>query len=342
MLRMSLIGCGAIGRVHAQSYLACPQLAQVVVCCDEREDAARAVAESITGATVETDWRSAVEREDVDAVDICVPHYLHAPIIVAAAEARKHILLEKPMAMSLAEAKEMVEATDRAGRVFMIAQNQRFLEHHAKVKALLDDGVIGRVFAVRVDGNQFLSRIYPPGHWLFRKETAGGGITRTVAVHKIDLLRYLFGEIRRVACFQSITGLNAGLDCDDVAVMSLEFESGVIGEGFFTFAAHKAPIPAASYEFFAIYGEKGIIHNVQDWYVYSTDVEKYSGGLTRLDWGPPDYRGSIAEEIRHFLSHVQSGREPLTSGHDNLKTMAVIEALYQSAETGQIVEVALE
>ena len=340
MLRVGLIGCGAIGRAHAQSYQALHQLARVVVCCDEREAAASEAAQGIAGATVAADWRSVIERDDVDAVDICMPHHLHAPIVFGAAEAGKHILLEKPMAMNLAEARAMVEASDRAGRTLMVAQNQRFLDHHVRVKALLDDGVIGRVFAVRTDGNQFLSRMYPVGHWLYHKATAGGGITRTVAIHKIDLLRYFFGEIRRVACFQSITGLNPGMDCDDVATFLLEFESGVVGEGFFTFAAHKAPIPAASYEFFAIYGEKGLIHNVQNWYVYSTDVAKYSGGLTRLDWGPPDYSGSITEEIRHFLECAQTGAEPLTSGRDNLKTMAVVDALYQSAETRQVVEVA--
>jgi predicted dehydrogenase len=249
--------------------------------------------------------------------------------------------VEKPFATNLAEAMAMVNAADQAGTVLMVGQHQRYVSDHRHIKALLDKGVIGRVLAVRVDSNQLLSDQYPSGHWLFSKALAGGGIVISVAVHKIDLLRYLLGEIRRVASFQSISGLNTGMEGEDIAAISLEFENGTVGEGFFSFAARHRPIPVTTrpFELFILYGEEGMIHNIQGWHVYSAKVNEYSNGPTRLDIPSQDYADWFDCEIRHFLECIETGSEPISSGRDNLGTMAVIEAIYQSAKIGQVVGV---
>jgi UDP-N-acetylglucosamine 3-dehydrogenase len=340
-LRVGLIGCGKIARMHAQGFQTASDLAEVVVCCDERKEIAQAMALSLGYAKAVTRWQDVVEREDIDVVDVCLPHYLHAPVVIAAAQAKKHVLVEKPFATNLAEAIAMVNAADQAGTVLMVGQHQRYGSDHRHIKALLDRGVIGRVLAVRVDSNQFLSDYYPSGHWLFSKAQAGGGIVISVAVHKIDLLRYLLGEIRRVASFQSISGLNVGMEGEDIAAISLEFENGTVGEGFFTFAARHRPIPVTIYPFelFILYGEEGMIHNIQGWHVYSTKVKEYSNGPTRLDIPSQEYAEWFDYEIWHFLECIETGAEPISSGRDNLGTMAVLEAIYQSAKTGQVVGV---
>ena len=340
-LRVGLIGCGKIARMHAHGFQGASDLAEVVVCCDEREEQAQAMARSLESAKAVTSWQDVVDREDIDAVDVCLPHYLHAPVVIAAAQARKHVLVEKPFAMNLAEAMSMVDAADQAGTVLMVGQHQRYVSDHRHIKALLDKGVIGRVLAVRVDSNQLLSDQYPSGHWLFSRAQAGGGIVISVAVHKIDLLRYLLGEIRRVASFQSVSSLNTGMEGEDIAAISLEFENGTVGEGFFTFAARHRPIPVTTYPFelLILYGEEGIIHNIQGWHVYSTGVKEYSNGPTRLDIPSQEYANGFDCEIWHFLECIKTGAEPISSGRDNLRTMAVIEAVYQSAKTGQVVRV---
>jgi predicted dehydrogenase len=339
-LHVGILGCGLMGQRHAAGYHNLSERATITYCCDDREDAARVLAQrSGDNARVTTCWQEVIDDPAVEAVSICMPHHLHAPVVLAALGAGKHILLEKPMAMNLAEARAMVEAADRAGRVLMVAQNQRYLPEHTHIKTLLDEGTIGGVFAARIDGNQLLSRIYPPGHWLFSKATAGGGVIRTTAIHKFDLLRYFIGEIRRVAAFQKISGLNPGMDCEDVAVISMEFENGAVGEAFFTFAAQRAPIPTASGELTVLYGDAGMIHNVGGWHIYSSRVEKYSGGMTHLGLPNADYAATFLNEVRHFVDCIESGTEPLSSGRDNLNTMAVIEAIYQSIDTGQAVTV---
>ena len=340
IIRTALIGCGVMGKAHLPGYLAAGSRARLVTCCDNDESRARELASQAgSQVTVTTDWQSTIASDAVDAVDICVPHHLHAPMVLAAAKAGKHILLEKPMAMTLAEGRTMVDATDAAGKVFMVAQNQRYLPEHKRIKELLDHGAIGKVVAARIDGNQFLKNIYPQGHWLFSQTLSGGGVIRTTAIHKLDLMRYFVGEPRRVTAFYSTSGLNPGMDNEDIATFAVEFESGALGEAFFTFAAHQNPIPTASGELVILYGTKGMISNVNRWHLYSTEMEGFNHRLTALGLPDADYKGSFVNEIAHFLECIETGHEPLSSGRDNLHTIATIDALYRAAETGQAVAV---
>ena len=336
-IRVGIVGCGKIAHGHAQGYLAAPDLAEVVVCSDDwSAEAAAAMAAKFPAAQAVTSWQEVINRPDVDAISLCMPHYQHAPIALAAAAAGKSILVEKPMAMNLAEARAMVDAAAKAGVVLMAGQNQRFMSDHRAVKELLDKDAIGRVVAVRFDCNQFLRNMYPEGSWMFSKAKTGGGMVICTAVHKIDLLRYLFGEVRQVASFQARTGLNYNMDNEDVAAILLEFENGIVAEGFYLFAAYRVPIPTATSELTIIYGDKGVIHNVLGWHIYSTEIPQYSGGQTKLEWAPPPYRESLVLEVRHFLECIRDGVEPLTSGRDNLGTMAVIDAVYRAAETHSV------
>lgn len=334
-IRVALIGCGVMGRAHAPGYVRAGERAAVTVCCDSDPARAQERASELGGtARVMTDWEAAISSPDVDAVDICAPHALHQSMVLAAAHAGKHILLEKPMARSAAEAHTMYEAASSTGKIFMIAQNQRYLPEHGRIRALLEDGAIGRILAARIDGNQFLSRIYPPGHWLFSQASTGGGVIRTTAIHKLDLLRYLIGEPRRVHAFHRISGINPEMDNEDIASFSIEFENGAVGNGFFTFAAYGNPISTASGELVILYGSEGLITNAGGWQMLSANREGFSAGLTPLGLPNADYTASFVREIAHFLDCIETGSEPLSSARDNLRTIAAIDALYQSAKTG--------
>jgi predicted dehydrogenase len=243
------------------------------------------------------------------------------------------------MAMNLAEGRTMVDAADAAGIVFMIAQNQRYLPEHRRIKALIDQGAIGKVLAARIDGNQFLKNSYPPGHWLFSQALSGGGVIRTTAIHKLDLMRYLLGEPRRVTALHRSSGLNPGMDNEDFAIFAVEFESGALLDAFFTFAAHQNPILTASGELLILYGTQGMISNVNGWHMYSAGTEGYNRTMTSLGLPDADYNASFVNEVSHFLECIEAGQEPLSSGRDNLRTIATIDALYRAAETGQTVTV---
>ncbi|MDQ3249471.1 MAG: Gfo/Idh/MocA family oxidoreductase [Chloroflexota bacterium] len=341
-IRVAILGCGKIARLHAQGYKTAADLAQVTVCCDEySEELAQKMAAEFNAA-VTTRWQDVLEGDDVDAVSICMPPHQHAPIALAAAAAGKHVLVEKPMALNLAECKTMVAAAAEAGTVLMVGQNQRWQPEHIKIKELLDRNAIGRIVALRFDCNQFVKHMYPPDSWIFDKAKSGGGMIAQTAVHKIDLMRHFFGEIEEVSAFNGYTGLNLNYQPggnEDIAALLMNFESGIVGEAFYLFAAHKVPIPTATGELTIFYGEKGIIHNVMGWHIYSTDIPEYSGGVTKLDIHPHPYSDSVNAEVRHFLECIRDQKEPLTSGRDNLGTMAVVDALYQAAATKTVVKV---
>jgi predicted dehydrogenase len=341
-IRVGIIGCGKIAHLHAEGYRLASDLAEVVVCSDDWSiDAAHQLAATFPNATAVDNWQAVIERDDVDAVSVCMPHDDHLPIALAAARAGKHMLIEKPFALNLDQARQIVDAADQAGKVLMVGQNQRFMEPHRHIKDLLDQEAIGKIVAVRFDCNQFVSRMYPPESWMFSKERTGGGMVISTAVHKLDLLRWFFGEIRQVSSFQATTSLNyqGPNPNEDVATILLEFENGILGEGFYLFAAHKTPIPTTTGELTIIYGEEGIIHNVLGWHIYSTKIPEYSGGETKIDLHNEPYVTSVVREIQHFVTCIHDGSEPLTSGRDNLNTMATIDAIYRSAERKTVEQV---
>lgn len=341
-IRIAILGCGKIARHHAQGYKDAADLAHVVVCCDEYSVELAEQMAAPFGADVSKRWQEVIDRADVDAISLCMPPYQHVEIAVAAARAGKHVLVEKPMAMNMEECRQMVHAADAAGTVLMVGQNQRWQPEHIQIKKLLDQEAIGRIVALRFDCNQFVKHMYPPDSWIFDKTLSGGGMIAQTAVHKIDLMRHFFGEIRDVAAFTGFTGLNPGYEPggnEDIAAFLMNFESGIVGEAFYLFGAYKTPIPTMTSELTIFYGEKGVIHNVLGWHIYSTDIPQYSGGLTRLDIPSYPYVESVSAEVRHFLECIVSGEEPLTSGRDNLGTMAVVHALYQAAEKKSVVNV---
>mgnify|MGYP001046002607 CR=1 FL=1 len=341
-IRVGILGCGKIATLHAQGYKAAPDLAQVTVCCDEYSIGLAEKMARDFGAATSNNWRDVIARSDVDAISICMPPYQHAEIALAAAAAGKHVLVEKPMAMDMAECKQVVAAADKAGTVLMVGQNQRWQPEHVKIKELLDRNAIGKIVALRFDCNQFVKHMYPPDSWIFDKAKSGGGMIAQTAVHKIDLMRHFFGEIDEVAAFNGYTGLNPGFKPggnEDIVAFLMNFASGIVGEAFYLFAAYQVPIPTATGELTIFYGDKGVIHNVLGWHVYSTEIPEYSGGLTKLNIHHYPYTDSVSAEIRHFLECIQEKKEPITSGRDNLGTMATVAALYQAAESKSVVKV---
>src|SRR5947209_16182127 len=171
-VRVALIGCGGIATAHLAGYRSLPELGRIVVACDADPDSARRRAQE-TGAEACFDYRAALARDDVEAVDLCLPHDLHEPVTRAAAAAGKHVLVEKPIARNLAEAGRMIAACAEAGVHLMVAHCQRFSADRQTAKRLVDEGAIGRIYLMRTDHNQWVD--YPSGHWINDPVKLGGG-----------------------------------------------------------------------------------------------------------------------------------------------------------------------
>ncbi|MBI2194532.1 MAG: Gfo/Idh/MocA family oxidoreductase [Planctomycetes bacterium] len=341
-LRVGMIGAGGISRAHLRAYQRFPGQAALVAVCDVREDAARQRAAEAGVSAVYTDAERMLREASIDAVDLCTVHDQHAPLGIAAAGCGKHVLVEKPMACSMKECLDMVDAAARAGVILMAAQCQRFQPDYRGVRHLLKNGEIGRIYAVQFDSMQNLPALLPQSHWLFDGQRAGGGIVISVSVHKIDLLRYFLGNVRSVFGVCRTLRPEFIHNAEDYACATLEFEAGIVGEHFATYSGFRMPWG----EKFLIFGEMGAFHDTQ--------VASRTRGLPGEGWagqfggyapvepireGLPTDDGFV-NEILHFADCCVTGREPLTSGRDNLETMKVIFGIYESSRTGRRVDLA--
>ena len=194
MIRVGIIGCGKIAQVrHLPEYAANPN-AEIVAFYDKNMERAQEMAAQY-GGKVYNSFYELVDDPNVDAVSICVENRSHAEICTAALYAGKHVLVEKPMAVTLAECESMVAAAERNGRHLMVGHNMRFDPVHRKAKQMLDSGIIGDVITFRtILGNSGPEGWSLEGTWFFDKNKAAMGALSDMGIHKVDLIQYLLGQ----------------------------------------------------------------------------------------------------------------------------------------------------
>lgn len=351
-LKVGLVGAGGISGAHLPAYQEFSDQVKLVAVCDVIEAAAKLRATEMGNVPYFTDVQQMLLEVDLDAVDICTIHDQHAPVALAAIQAGKHVLVEKPMACSMAECRAMVEAADRAGVTLMVAQMQRFSPAYRGVKQLLDTGELGPIRAVRMDAMQNGPEGLRHNSWLLDGVRAGGGIVISVAVHKIDLMRYLIGDVKRVSAVTRMAHPGFSNNAEDYAVALLEFENGVIGELFGTYAGFRQPWS----EMFMIFGDDGAIHAVPERGNYGgpalaatrrrlPELGEFRNMFSGFEPVEPIQEdlptpAPFTNEILHFAECCNTGCEPLSSGRDNLGTMKVVFGIYESACRGEWIDLA--
>lgn len=200
-LGVAVLGTAFMGRAHSSAWRNVgavfhdvPAVAMRVLCGSD-EGRTRAAADALGWADASTDWRSVVERDDIDIVDVCTPGHLHAEMAIAALEAGKHVLVEKPLALDAAEAERMVAAAERAPGLAMLGFNYRRVPALALARALIAEGRIGAVRSIRAAYLQdWLVDPEAPMTWRLRAETAGSGALGDLGSHVIDQVRALTGD----------------------------------------------------------------------------------------------------------------------------------------------------
>ncbi len=282
--------------------------------------------------------------DNVDAVYIATPNHLHHAQVLAAAEAGKHVLCEKPLALTLPECEEMVEACRAAGVKLGINFMMRFHACHETIRRIVADGELG----TPVMGRAELTCWYPPIPGAFRQDPAmgGGGAFADMGNHCVDLLEHIFGPTKRVSCF--IGNLVQDYPAEDTAVALLEFESGAKGV---VDALFNVP-DAAARNALEVYGSKGSL------VTFGTIGQGSGGSITAVvergdkgydagqarDEDPseviePEPVNIYAAHIEAFCDAVTNDTEPPISGEDGIWSHKVIEACYESARTGQAIEI---
>jgi len=377
-LGIGMIGYSFMGLAHSQgwrnarSFFQPPVSPRLVAIGGRDRDAANAVAERFGWEHVETDWRALVERDDVDVVDICTPGDTHAEIAVAALDAGKHVLCEKPLANSVAEATEMVAAAERArarGIRSMVGFTYRRVPAVAHARRLVQEGRIGEVRHVRAQYLQdWLVDPEAPLTWRLQKERAGSGALGDIGAHIIDLTQFITGE--QLAGVSALTetfvkerplpaaahGLSAELGegrgqvtVDDAAIFIGRFSGGALA----TFEATRFATGRKNAIRLEVNGSRGsLAFDFEDMnllHVFDGSVPARDAGFTRVlvtepdhpyvaPWWPPGhllgYEHGFTHQAADLLTAIADDEDPTPSFADGLRVQSVLEAVERSAASG--------
>jgi predicted dehydrogenase len=319
-LSVGLIGCGNISRAHLRGYLAVPDQAAVTAVADVDPGTAAERAEQAGGARVFGSYERLLAEAAVDAVDICLPHHLHADAVIAAARAGKHILCEKPLCLTLAAADRIAAAVGAAGVTLMCAHNQLTLPAVTRARELIDAGALGRVYEVRTADSFFNDFDPSTMGWRADAATSGGGELIDTGYHPTYLLLYLAPARPAAVTAMLSTHRLAFMEGEDSARVLVRFADDAIGEVTTSWAYEAPPFTGK----FSVAGELGSL---------------WSDG-TAL-WHEP--RGAAAIEVAFaavdsvpavcadFVRRIRDRSRPVHTHEEGTDVLKVILAAYRSA-----------
>ncbi|MFD2213384.1 Gfo/Idh/MocA family protein [Metabacillus endolithicus] len=335
-IKVAVIGCGSIARRRHLVEYANNDHVEIIAVCDIVKSRAVEMAEKYE-AQAFTQYEKVVQLAEVDVISVCLPNDLHAPVSIAALNAGKHVLCEKPMATSRKEAEEMIEAAEKNNKTLMIAHNQRFVSSHQKAKQIIESGQLGKIYSFRTTfGHPGPERWSIDGRnsWFFDKEQAFIGALGDLGVHKSDLIRYLLGDVAEVSAFVE-TSAKEDTQVDDNAVAILKMESGVIG----TLTASWSYV-AGGDNSTVIYAENAVLR-LEDDPDHSLIVQYNNGEVVKyqLDKIQTNEEGGQTNThvIDHFIDSILNKKAPIITGEEGKKSLEVILAALEANETKKVV-----
>lgn len=335
-VRVAVIGCGSISKHRHIPEYADNRNVELVAFVDPVIERAEEYAAK-HGGKAYADYETMLAEVKPDAVSVCTPNYLHAPMSIAAANAGAHVLVEKPMAVTDEEAAAMNEAAAKNGVKLMVGHNQRLMPPHVKAKQILDSGVLGKVLTFRTSfghpGPDGWS-IDGAGSWFFRKNEAIMGAMGDLGVHKSDLIRYLLNdEVSEVAAF--IATIDKPGDVDDNANVIVRMKSGAIGSLVASWTYYKGEDNST-----VLWCEKGVMkigtHPEDQVIVELRDgsVEKHKVG--EISTNTKQLSSGIVDA---FIDSIINDTVPAISGEEGRKSLKVILSAFESQATGQFIKV---
>ena len=367
-LNVAMIGYGFMGRTHSNAYCKVNHFFDLEyepvlrAACARKQDKLAAFAENWGWETTETDWRKLIERDDIDLIDIGSPNNTHHDIAIAAAEAGKMVLCEKPLAMNAEEGRAMTEAIEKAGVANMVWFNYRRVPAIALAKQLVDEGRLGRVFHYRAKYLQdwTISPDLPQGGeglWRLDADVAGSGVTGDLLAHSIDTAIWLNGGIDEVTAMtetfikeralQDEPDKRKPVTIDDACAFLARFENGSLA----TFESTRYARGRKNQNTFEVNGELGSIyfdledaHQLQ--YTDHRDDSHVQGWRTILvtdpdhpymgNWWVPGcvigYEHTFINALADFLKGLETGEPVRPNFRDALETQRVCDAVLKSAE----------
>ena len=344
--KVAVIGCGGISRVHLEGYKNNPDV-EIYALCDIDEKQLNKRGDEYGVSRRYTDCEVMLrELPEIDAVSVCTWNSAHAKCTIAALNAGKHVLCEKPMAISVQEAEEMKKAAEESGKLLMIGFVRRFGNDCAIMQDLINDGQFGEIYYAKAT---YLRRHGNPGGWFGDKSRSGGGPLIDLGVHVIDLTRYLMGnhkpvsvygatfqklfnrkDIKQSAAYKSVSASDHDIcDVEDAVTALIRFDNGSVisVEASFSLNLEKN---RGELEFF---GTKAGAKLDPELKVFSS----MSGYMTNISLTAPtalSFDGLFQREIDHYVDCVRNGTPCRNPAEDGVTIMKILEGIYESARTG--------
>ena len=333
-IRFAIIGCGRIAPKHAESIEALSE-AELVAVCDIVPEHAQAFADKYN-AEPYTDYLEMLKRSDIDVITIATPSGLHAEIGIAAAAAGKHVLVEKPMAMTLKTADAMIEACRKAGVKLGVIHQNRFNASIKLLRKALEEGRFGNLThgqaSVRWNRND---NYYTQAPWRGTK-LQDGGVLMNQSIHNIDLLQWTFGPVESV--FGYTATFMRKIEMEDMGAAVIKFKSGAIG----LIEAASTIYPKNIEETLNVFGETGsvivggiAVNRIEVWELPDSVEEKNEIFASQEGDPPTVYGFGHRELISDLIEAIREDREPAIPGEEGRKALEIILAIYKCQETKQ-------
>lgn len=331
----ALVGTGMAGLTHARE-LRFVQDAELVAVCSRSEDRVRQFAREFGVAAWYTDYRELLKNPEVDVVNVLVPTGEHAEVTVAAARAGKHVLVEKPLEITLERADEMIRTCADFNRKLGVIFQMRFGSVAKKLRHVVQSGALGRVFlADAFDKSSRTPDYYASADWRGTKELEGGGCLMTQSIHIVDLMQHVVGPVRAVN--GRVATMIHDIDVEDTATALVSFESGAMGV-----IESTSSIRPALKSRIELHGENGtIVANAQYdqilfWDVKGVPEEAVEPNISLGDiddpWAYPQVRHRI--QLQDMVDAIREDRDPVLTGADARVSLAINLAIYESSRNG--------
>ena len=348
-LRIGVVGTGSLAGVHIKAYRTNPSV-EITSVCDINGDRARQFAADNGISKAYDDYRDMVQSDDVDAISIVTWNNSHAPIAIAALNAGKHVLCEKPPALNAEEAIRMTDTAKLHGKLLMFGFIKRFSQYVQVMKEYIDKGELGKIYYAKTG---YLRRCGNPGGWFATKSLSGGGPLIDLGVHIIDLSMYLMGKPKPISVFgntYNMVGSRANIkgyswyktidfdnkkdEVEDFANAIIKFDNGasLYFETSWTMHIQKDTI------YSQMYGDKGGIDLEPGFEIYTEKNNYLINCRPVLDCYTFEAEKAFSAQINHFVDCIINGTKCICPAEDGVTIMRIFDAVYESARTGDIVK----
>jgi UDP-N-acetyl-2-amino-2-deoxyglucuronate dehydrogenase len=329
----ALVGTGNIAAKHALA-IKNSRNAKLVAVVSRDEKRAESFSKRF-GCLPYTDYDAVLRREDVQAVDIVTCNHLHADLGTKAASAGKHVLVEKPIDISIEKAEKLVKVCKKEGVILSVVSQKRFDGAMQQLKSMIDSGALGGIFLGNVSVKWHRSQEYYDcaDGWKKKKKYVGGGVLMHQAIHMIDVLMWLLGPVEYVT--GKVATATHKIEVEDTVLAIIGFKSGALGmvEG-------TTSVMCSFPDRIEIHGEKGSVAIERKRFVTWNfrESQKFSYMESKLRSISPMKIGTIGSQIDDFSKAIKTGGKPLVTGEEGRNVLRVIEAVYESAATGKTVK----